>query len=78
MEQETEIHTNKHTFRITSSAHGEALQYLVSFQSNSSISTVFVLGFFKLNCFEIKLCLVQKSAISVNFNKKASDTINQS
>lgn len=48
-EQETEIRTNKHTFRITSSAHGEALQYLVSFQPKISISTVFVLGFLKLN-----------------------------
>lgn len=67
-EEETEICMNKHTFRITSSANGEALQYLVRFQPNSFINTVFVFRFFKFDKFDV----------SINFNKKASDTINKS
>lgn len=69
---------NKDTFRITSSANGAALQYLVCFQQNRFINTAFVFRFLKVNCFEIKICLVQKFDVSVNFTKKASYTINQS
>jgi len=49
MEQETETLMNKHAFRITSSANGQTLQYLVYFQPNSFIYSVFVFRFLKFN-----------------------------